>query len=161
MVRRIPSRQRNAPVARERDWGVLSRLGLLLLCGLILAGGFVYAGGQHFAALRLGYQTENLRKARNDLAETQRRFLVEREAAASPARLERAARELGMQPMQAAQIDPLKRTVRSSASAEKSLPAVNQGAPPPAPSGQIKVIKQLPPKRTEPVVRQSGSARAR
>ncbi|HEX3229865.1 MAG TPA: hypothetical protein VHQ95_12900, partial [Pyrinomonadaceae bacterium] len=33
---------------------------------------------------------------------------LEREAAASPARLELAARRLGMQPMQPAQIDPLK-----------------------------------------------------
>ncbi len=161
MVRRIPSRHRNAPVARERDWGVLSRLGLLLLCGLTLAGGFVYAGGQHFAALRLGYQTESLRKVRNELAETQQRFLLEREAAVSPARLERAARELGMQPLQAAQIDPLKRIVRNSASAGKSLPAVSQSAPPPAPNSQIKVIKQLPSKRTEPAASQPDSARTR
>ena len=160
MVRRIPSRQRNAPVARERDWGVLSRLGLLLLCGLSLAGGFVYAGGQHFAALRLGYQIENMRKVRNDLAETQRRFLLEREAAASPARLERAARELGMQPMQAAQIDPLKRTVSSFA--EKSLPAVSQSPPPPpAANSQTKLIKQSPSKRTEPPVSKSASVRTR
>ena len=159
MVRRIPSRQRNAPVARERDWGVLSRLSLLLLCGLALAGGFVYAGGQHFAALRLGYQTENLRKVRNELAEAQRRFLLEREAAASPARLERAARQLGMQPMQAAQIDPLKRTVRSSA--EKSVPAVSQSAAAPVRNGQTKLIKQPASRRTEPVISQSDSARTR
>ena len=80
MVRRIPSRQRNARVARERDRGAILRLGLLLSCGLTLAGGFVYAGGQHFAALRLGYETENLRKVRNGLAEEQRRYLLEREA---------------------------------------------------------------------------------
>jgi len=138
---------------------VLSRLVLLLLCGLSLAGGFVYAGGQHFAALRLGYQTENLRKVRNDLAEAQRRFLLEREAAASPARLERAARELGLQPMQAAQIDPLKRTIRSFA--EPRVPAVSQSPVPPARNIQTKLIKQPPSKRTEPVVRQSASARTR
>jgi cell division protein FtsL len=96
-------------VARERDPGAIFRLGLLLLCGLTLAGGFVYAGGQHFAALKLGYQTESLRKIKKDLTEEQHRILLEREAAVSPARLEQAARQLGMQPMQAAQIDPLKR----------------------------------------------------
>jgi cell division protein FtsL len=121
MVRRIPSRQRNAPVTRERDQGAIARLGLLLLCGIILAGGFVYAGIQHFAALKLGYQTENLRRVRDHLAEDQRRFLLEREAAASPARLERAARQLGMQAMQSAQIDPLGRSRK--ASAEKAAPA--------------------------------------
>jgi cell division protein FtsL len=144
MVRRIPSRQRNAPVARERDRGALSRLCLLLLCGLTLAGGFVYAGGQHFAALRLGYQTENLRKVRNELAEEQHRFLLEREAAASPARLERAARQLGMQPMQAAQIDPLKRAVKSPA--EKSSPPVSPVATSPARNAQTKLIRQPKPR---------------
>jgi len=143
MVRRIPSRQRNARVARERDRGALLRLGLLLCCGLTLAGGFVYAGGQHFAALKLGYETENLRKVRNELAEDQRRFLLEREAAASPARLERAARQLGMQPLQAGQLDPLKRTVKSST--EKNTPAVSASAVAPAKNAQAKVIRQPKP----------------
>jgi cell division protein FtsL len=143
MVRRIPSKQRNARVARERDPGALVRLGLLLFCGLTLAGGFVYAGGQHFAALKLGYETENLRKVRNNLAEDQRRFLLEREAAASPARLERAARQLGLQPMQAEQLDPLKRTVKSSA--DKITPAVSPSAASPAKNAQARVIRQPKP----------------
>jgi cell division protein FtsL len=117
---------------------------LLLLCGLTLAGGFVYAGGQHFAALRLGYQTENLRKIRKELAEDQRRFLLEREVATSPARLEQAARQLGMQPMQAAQIDPLNRTVKSSA--EKSSLAVSPVATSPARNAQAKLIRQPKPR---------------
>ena len=108
MVRRVPSKQRNAVVLRERDRDALKRLGLLLGCGLVIACGFVYAGGQHFASLRLGYQTEKLRTVRDELTEEQHRLLLEREAAASPLRLERAARRLGMQPLQAAQIDPLK-----------------------------------------------------
>ena len=143
MVRRIPSRQRNARVARERDRGALVRLGLLLFCGLTLAGGFVYAGDQHFAALKLGYETENLRKVRNELAEDQRRFLLEREAAASPARLERAARQLGMQPMQAEQLDPLKRTAKSSA--EKKSPALSKSAAAPSKIAQANVIRQPKP----------------
>jgi cell division protein FtsL len=123
MVRRVPSRQRNARVARERDPGMLLRLGILLLCGLTLAGGFVYAGGQHFAALKLGYETENLRKIRNSLVAEQDRLVLEQQAVASPARLERAARQIGMQPMQAAQIDPLKRA--APISAEKNSAAAN------------------------------------
>ncbi len=144
MVRRIPSRQRNARIVRERDPGALFRLALLLCCGLVLAGGFVYAGGQHFAALKLGYETENLRKIKNELAESQNRLAVERQAAASPARLERAARQLGMQPMQAAQIDPLKRAV--TASVAKTSPAATVA--PVAKSAQVKVIRQ--PKPDEP-----------
>jgi cell division protein FtsL len=163
MVRRIPSTQRNAPVVRERDQWALVRLALLLMCGLALAGGFVYAGGQHFAALRFGYLTENQRRVRDEQTEQQRRLLLEREAAASPARLERAARKLGMQPMQAAQIDPLKRAIRNSA--EKDAPAASQNAAPPARNGKTRLIK-LPTKqptsgRSEPVVSQSDSARTR
>ncbi len=108
MIRRVPSRQRNAIIKPEKDKSAVARLGLLLLGGLVLAGGFVYAGGKHFAALRLGYQTEKLRVALENAREEQRRLLLEREAAASPARLELAARKLGMQPLQPAQIDPLK-----------------------------------------------------
>lgn len=165
MVRRIPSRQRNAPVARECDRGALVRLALLLLCGLALAGGFVYAGGQHFAALGFGYQTEDLRKVRGQLAEDQHRLLLEREAAASPARLERAARQLGMQPLQAAQIDPLKRAIKSPT--EKTLPAVSQspsvsqtGALP-ARNRQAKLIRPSTPARAERAASQSDSVRTR
>jgi len=114
MVRRVPSKQRNAAVLRERDRDALKRLGLLLACGLVIACGFVYAGGQHFAALRLGYQTERMRTVRDELTEEQHRLLLEREAAATPLRLERAARRLGMQPLQAAQIDPLNGSLNNS-----------------------------------------------
>jgi cell division protein FtsL len=165
MVSRIPSKQRNALVARERDAGAMMRLALLLLCGLVLASGFVYAGGRHFAALRLGYQTEELRKVREQLAEEQRRFLLARESAASPARLERAARELGMQTMQVAQIDPLRRFTSSSTG--KTLPERNQPtvasrtAAVPARSAQAKPIRKPTTGRTEPLESQSDSARTR
>ena len=159
MVRRIPSRQRNAVVAREREPGAFLRLALLLLSGLALAGGFVYAGCQHFAALKFGYQTEHLRKVRGDLVEDQRRFLLEREAAASPVRLERAARQLGMQPVQAAQIDPLKRAIKSST--EKNATAVSQKTASPTISGQPRLIRLPTSGRTEPTVSQSDSARTR
>ena len=114
MVRRIPTKQRNPSVTRDLDQSALIRLVLLLVCGLALAGGFVYAGGRHFASLKFGYETENLRRMRHDLDEEHRRLLLERDAAASPARLERAARQLGMQAMQPAQIDPLKRIAKGS-----------------------------------------------
>jgi len=158
MVRRIPSTQRNAPVIRERDPRALVRLALLLLCGLALAGGFVYAGVQHFAALKLGYRTENQRKIREEQTEQQRRLLLQREAAASPARLERAARQLGMQPIQAAQIDPLKRAIKNSS--EKNAPAASQKASP-ARIRQTRLIKLPTSGRSEPFVSPSDSARTR
>ena len=158
MLRRIPSRQRNAPVTRARDRGALFRLGMLLCCGLTLASGFVYAGGQHFAALKLGYETENLRKIRNNLVEEQNRFQLEHNAAVSPARLEHAARQLGMQPMQAAQIDPLKRPVTTSI--VKDPPEVSTAqVRAPARQTQAKVIR--PPQSDDPGPTANQSDRAR
>jgi cell division protein FtsL len=130
-------------VARERDRGAFLRLGLLFLCGLTLAGGFVYAGVQHFAALKLGYETQNLRKVRDSLAEDNRRFLLEREAMASPVRLERAARQLGMQPMQASQIDPLKSIAKGLV--DKNSAAQNATAGWPAKNPPVRIIRQPKP----------------
>ena len=103
-MKRLPLDQPNFTVHRERDMNALGRLALLLFCGLVLAGGFVFAAGQHFAAVRYGYESEKLRSERTQLLEEQRRLLLAREKAASPIRLESAARELGMQAVEPAQI---------------------------------------------------------
>jgi cell division protein FtsL len=142
MVRRPPLRQRNANAPRNADRPALARLALLLGCGSLLAGGFLYAGGLHFAALRNGYQTETLRREREHLIAEQRRFLLEREAAASPARLEQAARQLGMQPLQPQQIDPLSVTRNSSTKTEDKKALVINHPPQPADKGRIPAPKK-------------------
>ena len=114
MVRRLPSKHRNAPVGREKDKDAFFRLGLLLVVGLVLACGFVYAGRQHFAALKFGYETEKLRSKRDQLAADRRRLTLQREEAASPVRLEQLAKQLGLQPLQPAQIDPLRQGTKNS-----------------------------------------------
>jgi cell division protein FtsL len=142
MVRRLPSTQRNTPVIQESDRITQTRLALLLLCGLVLAGGFLYACGLHFAALRYGYQTETLRREREHLLEEQRRFLLEREEAASPVRLERAARQLGMQPMQPGQMDPLRAARnRSPEPSEKSVAMKHPAALPPTNKGKLSTAR--------------------
>lgn len=103
-MRRLPAHQLNYTVHRERDWPALKRLALLLCCGLILAGGFVFAAGQHFAAVSYGYKSEALRREQAQLLDEQHRLMLERERLVAPARLESAAREIGLQPVQAAQI---------------------------------------------------------
>ena len=131
-MRRVPSRHRNAPiVVREPDRGAVKRFSSLLAAAGILAIGFLYAGHQHFAALRLGYETEKLRNALTDARDEQKRLTVQREVATSPARLEQAARQLGMQPIQAAQFDPLRRPAETP----QTKPAAAMKAavkPPPA-----------------------------
>src|ERR1041385_1862795 len=123
-MRRVPSKHRNRLAPRRKEKGAVGRLALLLLCGLVLASGFVYAGVQHFGALRLGYETQKLRSDLDKAQEDQKRLLMAREAAVSPVRLEQAARQLGMQPMMPAQIDPLRQ--RTEVAESKAAPALQR-----------------------------------
>ena len=155
MIRRVPSKHRNAPVTREKDIEAFLRLALLLVVGLGLTCGFVYAGRQHFAALRYGYDTENLRREREQLAEQQRRLILQREEAASPVKLEQAAKRLGMQPLQAAQIDPL-RQVANNAKDNITIKSKENVAKPSA-KPSTKTIRKVPgqtpakPSRNKPI----------
>ena len=106
-MNRFPEQQQNSRVRRTRDVTALSRLTLLLFCGLVLAAGFVLAAEQHFAAVQYGYQNETLRSERKKLIEDYQRLALEKEKALSPARLEMAARALGMKPATAGQIQTL------------------------------------------------------
>ena len=103
-MNRVPSRQRNSKVHHDRDVRALYRLALLLCCGLALAGGFVFAAKQHFAAVQYGYQSENLRREKEELLQEQQHLMLEREQAFAPGRLESQARELGLKPVVAGQL---------------------------------------------------------
>lgn len=103
-MNRHPLQHTNASVRRERDRPALLRLALQLGCALILASGFVFAARQHFAAVRYGYESETLRAEREKLLEEQQRLILEKERASSPARLESAARRLGLRPLQPGQV---------------------------------------------------------
>jgi cell division protein FtsL len=112
-MNRVPSKQRNSKVRHDRDLRALSRLALLLLCGLVLASGFVYAAKQHFAAVQYGYQSESLRRERDRLLQEQQHLLLRKEQAFAPARLELQARELGLRPVAASQLEDQKTGRRS------------------------------------------------
>jgi cell division protein FtsL len=103
-MKRVPPNQVNFRVHRERDFSALSRLALLLCCGFLLTAGFLFAAKQHFAAIQYGYKSEELRREHQRLLEEQRRLLLTKEERSSPARLESAARALGLQPVQPGQI---------------------------------------------------------
>jgi hypothetical protein len=115
-MRRVPSKQRNSQVHRDRDLRALSRLALLLLCGLVLASGFVFAAEQHFAALDYGYKSEGLRRERERLLEEKQHLMLKKEQAFAPARLAIQARELGLKPLLASQVGT------QSASSRSQLP---------------------------------------
>ena len=113
-MKRVPTQQPNLTIHRERDTRTVSRLLMLVLCGVILSGGFLYAASQRFKAISYGYQNEQLRRERDRLLEEQRRLKFEREAAASPIVLERAAKSIGMKPASPEQIKAKTKSVTAA-----------------------------------------------
>jgi cell division protein FtsL len=111
-MRRDRGQHANTNVRRARDPRSARRRALLLGACVMLAAGFVYAVRQQIVAVELGYRTEELRRERERLLDEQRRLLLALEERASPARLERAARELGLQTTRAAQIEAAARADR-------------------------------------------------
>jgi len=103
-MNRVPSKQCNANIRRDRDVRALYRLALLLCCGLVLAGGFVFAAQQYFTAIQYGYKSETLRRERDKLLEEQQHLMLKKEQAFAPFRLESKARELGLKPILASQV---------------------------------------------------------
>src|SRR5258705_8096856 len=109
-MKRFTEHQPNATIRRTRDTTALSRLALLLFCGFVLAGGFVFAAKQHFAAVQYGYKNESLRSERKKLIEEHQMLSLEKEKVSSPARLEPAARKLGLKPATSGQMASLNST---------------------------------------------------
>jgi hypothetical protein len=112
-MERVPSKQHNSRIHRDRDVRALSRLALLLFFGLVLSGGFVYAARQHFAALDYGYKSEGLRRERDKLLAEKQQLMLKREQAFAPARRAEQARELGLKPILASQVGTQKAGTRS------------------------------------------------
>ena len=104
-MRRLPRQHPNSPLRRELDGRALSRQVIWLACGLLLVAGFVGAATDHFAAMRYGYKSEELRREQARLMQEQRRLMFALEEVSSPAVLESRARELGLQPTRPSQID--------------------------------------------------------
>jgi uncharacterized protein HemX len=104
-MRRVPQQYPNPHVRRERDPRAARRQKFLLLGCLALACGFIYAVRQQVSAVNYGYQTEALRREREQLLDEQHRLLLAVEESSSPAQLEEVGRELGLQPARASQIE--------------------------------------------------------
>ena len=104
-MRRLPQQYPNPHVRRQRDPRAARRQAILLVGCLVLACGFIYAVRQQILAVDYGYKTEALRREREELLDEQRKLKLALEESSSPAKLEEAGRELGMQPARAAQIE--------------------------------------------------------
>lgn len=123
-MRRFPQQNLNSGVRRERDTRALKRQLIMLVCGLAMACGFVAAAGQHFAAVRYGYDSEKLRGERQRLLAEQQQLIMQINMATAPAALDRAAREIGMQPARPAQINAAR--ARVAAEEPQQLKATTQ-----------------------------------
>jgi hypothetical protein len=128
-MKRIPRKQINSKVHRERDFRALSKLAVLLFMGVALTAGFLFAARQHFAAVNYGYKNEELRRERQRLLVEQRQLSLAKEEAMSPAVLEPAARQLGLQPIAPGQVSvrtEIKQTQSHPATVIQPLPSIRR-----------------------------------
>lgn len=104
-MRRVPQQYPNPHLRRERDPRATRRQFRLLAGCVVLAVGFAWAVWQRNVAVEYSYRTEALRREHETLLDEQRRLRYELNKSLSPGQLETAARELGMQPARAAQLE--------------------------------------------------------
>ena len=65
------------------------------LCCAVLVAGFFFAARQHFSSMEYGLQNSKLRRDLDALQTEQRRLLLNREIAISPAELKKAVKRIG------------------------------------------------------------------
>ncbi len=87
----------NEPVVRPVSARVLGWLAAVGIAGALLAGGFVLSAKQHFEAISVGYQSEELRRQSAELEERLRQLELEYARASSPVEIERRAQRLGLE----------------------------------------------------------------
>ena len=87
----------NVPVARPVSSRVMGWLAAIGVAGALLSCGFVISARQHFEAISVGYQSEELRRQSAQLEERLRQLELEYARAASPVEIERRAQKLGLE----------------------------------------------------------------
>ena len=119
-MKRVPREHVNRNFWHEQDRRALKRKLVLLACGVALCAGFAFAAQRQYAAVRYGYRSEELRREREQLLAERRRLLVALEETSSPAQLERAAREIGLELARPAQVGTEVTARRADAAAADS-----------------------------------------
>lgn len=87
----------NVPVPRPVSSRVMGWLAAIGVAGALLSCGFVISARQHFEAISVGYQSEELRRQSAQLEERLRQLELEYARASSPAEIERRAQKLGLE----------------------------------------------------------------
>jgi cell division protein FtsL len=92
-----PDKQiRNTQVARPVSSRIFVWLTVIALAGALLSCGFVISARQHFQAISVGYQNEELRRQAAQLEEKRRQLELEYARLASPVEIERRAQKIGL-----------------------------------------------------------------
>jgi len=79
----------------------MKQFGVALACLFLLVMTYTW---QHFRAIEYGYRVESLKSQRDGLLEMNRALRLEEASLRSPDRIDKLAREFGMQPPQAGQV---------------------------------------------------------
>jgi hypothetical protein len=94
----FPRKQiRNSRVARPVSAHVFVWLAIIAVAGTLISTGFVISAGQHFDAVKIGYESEELRRQAAQLEDRKRQLETERARESSPIEIERRATQLGLQ----------------------------------------------------------------
>ena len=94
----FPDKQiQNARVARPVSGRVVAWLMIIAVAGALVSGGFVISAGQHFEAVQLGYQSEEMRREAMELDEKLRQLELQYARASSPVEIEKRAQKIGLE----------------------------------------------------------------
>ena len=92
-------------IRHEHDNRRLGRCVFGVIAGILIAAGFAFAAQHHFSAVQFSAQNVELQRERERLKTERKRLLLERETVASPAQLEKMARNIGLQNVSVRQIN--------------------------------------------------------
>ncbi|HEV8482014.1 MAG TPA: hypothetical protein VGV87_00540 [Blastocatellia bacterium] len=87
----------NSRVARPISAHIFVWLAIIAVAGALISCGFIISAGQHFDAVKIGYENEDLRRQTAELEERKRQLETERARESSPIEIERRAKRLGLQ----------------------------------------------------------------
>jgi hypothetical protein len=87
----------NETVARPVSSRIVGWIVAICVAGGLLCGGFVISARQHFAAISVGYQSEEMRRQSAQLEERLRQLELDYARASSPVEIEKRAQKLGLE----------------------------------------------------------------
>jgi len=93
----------------------MRQFGVALACLFVLVMTYTW---QHFKAVEYGYKVESLKAQRDGLIEENRVLRLEKASLRAPERIDKIAREYGMQPPRAGQVVPMNSALPDSGAPE-------------------------------------------